>query len=361
VTHIRRVLCTLIAIAAVAEVARSSGTADALAGLIPAASMDASAGTRLASGAAWVGTVRAANRELAVYGAVRTTAEGEQLVEWARQATPVRPAKASYAQVGGHFSDPPQREDLDALVLEPGDLDDLGSCRPRDCRLKLAAAEIARVRTAIATAGRNWKPVAQDAFRDILLERARSYLSNGDVDASPYEDRRTPVAPAEEFAAVLDGLGLDGVYGAEVGEYLRSYPRAPLPHVESFLSWSKESLGGGKPIVSITHVAVVRRQTARQPAVLITAKQVYASHYLTGSISLTAIAEDADRGARFLVYARRSRVDLLTGPFAGLIRRTMERRIRSEGPSFLDGLRARLEDPPLDQPLIPATVSRAAP
>jgi hypothetical protein len=357
--HVAISVAMLVAIASMVGSSQSIPIPDALARLIPVAAIDARGRARLDSGAAWVGTVRAANREIAAYGAVRTRAESERLVEWTRQSKPVR--SASYVQVGGRFSNPPQPEDLAVLVLDPGDIDDLGACRPRECHLKLNAAEIVRVRTAVVEAGRSWKPAAQEAFRDILLERARSYQSSGDLDAAPYDDRRTPVAPAEEFAVLLDGLGLERVYGAELAEYLRSYPRTPLAHVESFLAWSKESLGGGKPIISITHIAAVRKQSSGQPEVLIAAKQVYASHYLTGSLSLTAITEDADDGPRYLVYARRSRVDLLTGPFAPLLRRTMERRIRSEGPAFLDGLRTRLEDGLLEQMTTPATVSLTAP
>ena len=157
--------------------------------------------------------------------------------------------------------------------------------------------------------------------------------------------------PKHPILAGWKGAGsfkLDDVYGAEVGEYLRSYPDTAPRHLESFLAWSKESLGAGKPIVSLTHVTIVRRRAPHEPEVLVAAKQIYASHYLTGSMSLTAIVEDDADGPRYLIYARRARVDLLSGPLAPFLRRTMERRIRSEGPTFLEKLRQRLEDGPAE-------------
>jgi hypothetical protein len=109
-----------------------------------------------------------------------------------------------------------------------------------------------------------------------------------------------------------------------------------------------ETIGGGKPIVSITHINIVRNRAEGRPEALVAVKQVYASHYLTASLSFTAISDASDSASRYLVYARRSRADVLTGPFAGLIRRTVERRIRSEGPALLDRLRRRLEREPMD-------------
>jgi hypothetical protein len=335
-------LVTFAAIALIVGMSQSTAVADAFAWLIPTASIDASGRTRLASGVAWVATVRGASRELAVYGAVRTTAETGSFERWARQSHPVR--SGSYVQVGGRFSDPPRLEDLKTLVLDPVDVDGLGACRPRDCELKLSATEILQVRGSIAAAGPDWKRAAQQVFKDILLERAQRYWSRGDGDTAAYADRRTALSPVEEFAALLGSFNLDEVYGPDVGKYLRSYPDSPPRHVESFLSWSRESLGAGKPIVSLTHLTIVRRRAPHEPQALVAAKQIYASHYLTGSVSLTALVDDDADGSRYLVYARRSRVDLLSGPFAPLLRRTMERRIRSEGPTFLDKLRQRLEN-----------------
>jgi hypothetical protein len=64
---------------------------------------------------------------------------------------------------------------------------------------------------------------------------------------------------------------------------------------------------------------------------------------VTGSPSLSAITRDSASGPRYLVYVRRSRADVLGGAFGGIVRRMVERRVRGEAPSVLDGLRNRLE------------------
>jgi hypothetical protein len=336
----------LIAVCMLSAAVRVSAIPGSIALLLPTGAIDAAAHDRLESGAPWVDTVPARQRDLAIYGVVRTTAGGDRLIDWARQAEPMQ--STSYVQVGGRFSAPPALSDLDALVLDTKDIDDLRRCRPASCGMKLSGAEIVQVRAAIAAAGKNWKPAAQTAFRALLLARAHAYLAAGDAEMPPYDDHRTPVSLADEFASILPHLALDKVYGDEFGEYLRLYPRSPIAQVESFLSWSKETIGGGKPIVSITHVNIVRSSAEGRPEALVAVKQVYASHYLTASLSFTAISDASDGASRYLVYARRSRADVLTGPFAGLIRRTVERRIRSEGPALLDRLRRRLEREPMD-------------
>jgi len=94
-------------------------------------------------------------------------------------------------------------------------------------------------------------------------------------------------------------------------------------------------------------------------AVTVAFTQVYASHYLTACLSLTSITPAAAGSPRYLVYVRRSRVNVLGGTFAGIIRKVTERRIRSEAPSALDSLRRRLETEPLREPLSEALARRA--
>ena len=60
--------------------------------------------------------------------------------------------------------------------------------------------------------------------------------------------------------------------------------------MESFIYWAQESLGGGsKPVISITHNAIFHGLGARSTGTMIAAKQVFATHYFTGSLSLTLI------------------------------------------------------------------------
>ena len=75
---------------------------------------------------------------------------------------------------------------------------------------------------------------------------------------------------------------------------------------------------------------------------VVAAKQVFATHYLTASLSLSLIS-GRETGPRYFVYIRLSRADVFHGAFGGLVRRIVQRRVRSEAPAILDALRRRLE------------------
>jgi hypothetical protein len=98
----------------------------------------------------------------------------------------------------------------------------------------------------------------------------------------------------------------------------------------------------------VTHVSIVRSADPGVPEALVAAKQTFATHYMTGSLALTTITGGADRSPRYLMYLNRSRVDVLGGFFGGLVRRIMERRLRTEATDVVQGLRRRLEarEPP---------------
>jgi hypothetical protein len=213
--------------------------------------------------------------------------------------------------------------------------------------LKLSTPEIARLRQAVSLAGTGWRAAAQDEFRAILLARARAFLHGGFSGVPSSNDRKKPESPDLEFGAVLEGMGLEAV-DEEMARYLRGYPGTAGNGVESFLYWSKETHTGAKPIIGITHVSMLRGREPGRPSVLVASAQVYATHYLTASLSVTAIAESAGRDARYLLYARRSRADVFDGVFGRLVRRMVEGRVRSEAPVALASLRSRLEagDPP---------------
>ena len=133
----------------------------------------------------------------------------------------------------------------------------------------------------------------------------------------------------------------------DLTDYLTQYPHRASAGLESFLHWSKEALGG-KPIITVTHVSIVRSADPGVPEALVAARQIFATHYMTGSLALTTITGGADRSPRYLMYLNRSRVDVLGGFFGGLVRRIMERRLRTEATDVVQGLRRRLEagEPP---------------
>ena len=299
------------------------------------------------SGGAVVTIMPARGRDLAAFGITRTSASGSRLIAWTREIE--RLYRGRYIPAIGRFSAPPRLEDLSALTLDDDDLGDLRKCRPGDCDVKLSDPELDQIRRAAADgAGDRWEEGILLAFRQVVLARAQSYLAAGLTVAPPYHDRKTPISPDAEFAEVTARVGLEPIDGARALRYFHSYPAGDAAGVESLLYWSRETLGGGKPIVSITHVAIFRNLHPPLPYAAVAARQVYASHYLTASLSFTIIVGGLDAAPHYLVYLRRLRTDAFERPFGRFIRTIVERRIRSEAPAVLDGLRRTLEggDPP---------------
>ena len=279
--------------------------------------------------------------DVALIGAARTTADDARLVSWFREVEQLQRGK--YIPVVRRFSNPPHIQDLDDLELGEDDLEDLRDCRPGHCDLKLAGPEMIRIRAAIDAAGDEWQPAAQHAFREVVLSRALAHLRGGFAEALPYEDHKTPALPASEFAFLLARCHLPGLRMKPVVAHLRAYPHVD-DGVETFLFWSMDMLGELKTVVSVTQVSIVRSPWPGEPTIIASA-QVYASHYLTASLSVVAVAGDPDSG-RYLVYARRSRGDLFTGPFGGWVRRIVQKRVRAQGPAVLDGFRRKIEAGP---------------
>jgi hypothetical protein len=287
--------------------------------------------------------VHGADREMGVFAAVQVNIDGDRLVAWTRNIGELK--KSPYVLTMARFSDPPIIEDLESLKLDDEDLSTIRRCRRGDCGLKLAGAEIDRLRQTIAEAGDDWKPALQDAFRQIVLERVQGYLADGHAALLGYEDKDDkdgPVSPGAQFTSLLKRSPYLTGSMPRFAEYLDRYPRAPIADVESFIYWSKERLDG-KAIISATHVSILRSTDGRLPDALMAGKGIFATHYVNASLGLTAIMRGSPGSPNYLAYVNRSEVDVIGGLFGGLVRVLMERRLKKEAATVLLGLRQRLE------------------
>ncbi|HJR61698.1 MAG TPA: hypothetical protein VJ813_19990 [Vicinamibacterales bacterium] len=294
---------------------------------------------RIESGAVVVEVLTEHGDDFAVAGAVKTTADGRRLVAWSREIEALQRGK--YVPLIQRFSAIPKAEDLSALVLDDDDLEDLRDCRPGRCGVKLASHEIRQISETIEAAGADWRTAAQQAFRAVVLARARAHLAGGYRAMATYDDQKRAANPSTEFARLLARCEPDSLAAPEVTRYFRAYPQAD-PQVESFLYWSKDVLGDAKPIISITHLAIFHGEPRGEPAI-VAAAQVFASHYVQASLSLTSVVSRPGDDTRYLTYLRRSRVDVFQRSFGGLIRRMVQKRVRAEGPPVLDAFRRNLE------------------
>jgi hypothetical protein len=286
-----------------------------------------------------VRTLAAEGRQLAILAVTPISIDAETFARRMRSGG-VKHRK----MISGQFSTPPVLEDLAAVWLDEGDLDRLRRlCRPADCRFNLADHEIAAVQRALAADGPGASPGTQQAFRQVVLDRARLYLKGG-LEALPdYHDRSNPVRPAVIFQEILHQSPYIRNHVPRLAAYLERFPKADGSDVDSFLRWSRATVND-KGLVTVTHVSTVRPPPAAGvPAVLVAGKQVYASRYMNGELTLTMLFEATAGAPAYLLHVSRSDLDELGGTFSGIRRSLIAGRIKEEAAGALAILRDGLE------------------
>jgi hypothetical protein len=279
------------------------------------------------------------DRQIAIFAAIPVNIDGDRLVAWMRQIAELK--KSRHVQSIARFSDPPSIDDLTTLSLNDEDLAQIRKCRPTDCAMKLTGLEMRQLQRAADEAGAAWNVALQDAFRRLVLQRVEAYLQGGHAALRQYEDEEGRDSLEASFSRLLEQSAFLTRGLPSFAAYLNQYPQAAMPSVESFVYWSKEGVSG-KPIISATHVSMVRHDNGTLPDVIVAGKEIFATHYVNASLGLTAIMRGSD-GQNYLVYLNRSEVDVLGGFFGGFVRMVMGRRLKAEASDVLRGLRNRLE------------------
>lgn len=246
----------------------------------------------------------------------------------------------------GKFHSPPRLEDLDGLTLSPDELEALKRCRVGDCGLKMTGEMIGRLRREVDWAAPDWQRLTMSVYRKLLFDYVTGYLQKGPVGLAVYQDKPEPLRLADELLSILQASPYLGQYLPELNRYLMSFPNDRLPESEDFVYWSQEKFGF-KPVVSVTHVTVYRIVRDGATSYVIASKQIYASHYFSGSLGAAAFVDRDGRnpGAdAYLMYLNRTRVDLLQGLFSGLKRFFIRRRLLDGMEKYLQLVKQRLED-----------------
>jgi hypothetical protein len=186
----------------------------------------------------------------------------------------------------------------------------------------------------------------QKAFRDFVMDRVQTYMVRGHAGFGTYSDRKRPRSPARAFSGLVDRTSFLAaraplVWGQLAGE------DGGATEPDSYVYWSKEQMGP-KAVISATHVTIFRGDGAAMPDVLMTGKQIFATHYLDACLGVTGLVRDRQTSRTYLVYVNRSDVDLLGGFWGRVARQVIEDRIESEGPALLRDAARKLAsgDPP---------------
>ena len=319
------------------------GTANPFDVLRPCVAIDARDIARLDAGDTLAKVLSEHDGNVAVFGARRVAVTGDRLVAWMQQIERLR--QSTFVESMARFSDPPVFEDLARLSLDARDLQILRECMSAKCRAKLSQREIEALQRATNAAALQWEPQLDDAFRRLILERVQAYRSGGHPALGQWVDGRSPMPLDAVFGSLMKRTPCLAERFTDLADHLERFPDPVDTPFDTFFYWSKQRISG-KPIISATHVVMTRGAGPRSTDALVVGKQLFATHYMNGSLNVTAIVSNGPGSAQYLVILNRTNVDFLRGLFGGLVRLTVERRIKSELPAILDQLAQKLESGP---------------
>ena len=233
----------------------------------------------------------------------------------------------------GRFGTAPAVADLQQLTVEATDIEDLKQCVAGDCQIKLSAAMIERFRREVNWQAADYQAQATQLLKTMLVEYVSDYLARGPAALIEYNDKRNEVRLADEQQALGSASGYLNDVWRDAGSGMRL--------VEDAIIWSKIKFGL-KPVLVINHVRAYRHERDSGPQVLVASNQIYANHYFTSSLALTAFV-NLPGSTPYLVYENRSRADGLVGPFSKIKRGVVEKKSIEGLKSILQHSKMRLE------------------
>lgn len=244
----------------------------------------------------------------------------------------------------GKFSNPPKLEDLAGLSLEPADIESIRQCHLNKCDVKMPARFIEQFMMDLDWRAPDYRERANAMMRQKLLEYVKGYLQGGNAALAEYRDKSYPLRLVDEFHSLLMPSPYTYGYSPEFQTYLEMFPRSRPKDSQDFIYWSKEKFGL-KPVISITHVIIYKRQRPEGTDVMIASKGIYASHYFEASFGLTALVHGPgnDLSHSYLIYLNRSRADGLRGALGGMKRALISSSLRDGVHKNMDIVRQRLE------------------
>jgi hypothetical protein len=235
----------------------------------------------------------------------------------------------------GRFGSAPDVGDLQQLTLDARDIEDLKECVAGDCQIKLSAKMIERFRREVNWNAPDYAVQAAQLLKTMLVDYVRDYVARGPAALIEYNDKRDEVRLADEQQALGSASGY-------LSDLLRQ-ERSGMRVVEDMIVWSKVKFGL-KPVLVINHVKAYKHERDHGPQVLVASNQIYANHYFTSSLALTAFV-NVPGATPYLVYENRSRADGLAGPFSKIKRGIIENKSLEGLKSILEHSKASLEGP----------------
>lgn len=253
------------------------------------------------------------NLEASVVTAVRIATPHERTLTYFHQLVSYVDGQVTTGY--GTFRRPPAETDLSALTFDSAELADLRDCQPALCSMRVGAVAPADIAQAVDWNASDASAQAQTWGRRALAAYAAGYLSRGTAALKMYDEQATAVDLQAHWRAIFERSTALPSLAPALHTYLSMFPAAaPPPEAADVLYWDRQRYTGFKPIIGITH-EITWRDTSRPDRIIVAQRQVFASHYLYGSLATTLIQQDTSGQVpvSYVVYFNRSRGDLLKG------------------------------------------------
>jgi hypothetical protein len=253
------------------------------------------------------------NLEASVVTAVRIATPHERTLAYFHQLVSYVDGQVTTGY--GTFKRPPADTDLNALTFDSADLADLRACQPALCGVRIGAVAPADIAQAVDWNAPDAPARAQTWGRRALVAYAADYLSRGTAALKMYDEQAMAVDLQAHWRAIFERSTALPSLAPLLHTYLSAFPSAAAPpDAADVLYWDRQRYTGLKPMIGITH-QVTWRDKARPDRIIVAQRQVFASHYLYGSLATALIQQDTSGAApvSYVVYFNRSRGDLLKG------------------------------------------------
>lgn len=281
-------------------------------------------------------------REVVTFGAIRINAEADRVLAFLSTLEALRQGPA--VQQLGLVNAPPQPEDLAAFAMEPKSITSLRECRIGDCELQLPGWAIAQFTSGVPWSTPGAHTTGQTIARSIGLETFRAYQRGGHRALSPYEDRRPPTSPSDEYSRLLGSTEFLPAPLSALRDAMNRFPHQPVNGVNNLFMWALMDYGM-KPTFRLSHMAIAAPPALDDPsgrlAGATVSLQLLSTHYYSSTLEWHFVVKDPENPTgSHLYYLSRSWAPGLTG-IRGRVSRFTIRNRAEEGITIYLGLTKR--------------------
>ena len=250
-----------------------------------------------------------------------------------------------YMLGSGRFSSAPVIKDLAGLTIDDKDLYALANCRVNESDIKLSEQDIREFQSPtgpVSTLTPKLKLQLAAKYKNLLLERVKTYLAKGAAALASFADKEDPVDAQQVFTSIVREQASNAGHCEHLYTDLENYPAVTAADSESFIYWAKQNFGTLKPVINLVHV-LIHREGSR---IFVASKQIYASHYTEGGLSVAELIPFTDPDGRphtMVVYSIRLQVDMLGGILGSMKKRMAQPKMLATLKESLSGMRQTME------------------